>query len=85
MRWGTFFRVLFIVYCVEAGIFLVLAPWSRGWDMAVLHLPIASVYAFGLHPALRGGVTGFGLMHLVWGVHDLEGLLTRRRPRAAAS
>jgi hypothetical protein len=36
-----------------------------------------------LHPWFRGAVTGFGMVHLVWGAHDLIGLFTRRSPEAA--
>ena len=28
MRLSFLYRILFILYCVEAGTFLVLAPWS---------------------------------------------------------
>jgi hypothetical protein len=32
-----------------------------------------------IHPVFRGAVSGFGAVHLVWGAHDLEVLLLRRR------
>lgn len=85
MHWGSFFRVLFIIYCIEAGVFLVLAPWSPGWDLALLHFPFSSFYLVGIHPILRGMISGFGLIHLVWGAHDLESLLARRSSRALAA
>ena len=37
---------------------------------------------FGFHPIFRAAVTGFGLVHLVWGAHDLDELIFRRRLRA---
>ena len=40
------------------------------------------VRAFGLYPFVRAAVTGFGLIHLVWGAHDLDDLIFRRRVRA---
>ena len=78
MSGGTIFRILFILYCIEAGVFLVLAPWSLIWDRSLVHLPAAGLRNVFLHPALRGGVSGFGLVHLVWGAHDLDAWLTRR-------
>ena len=81
MKTGAAFRLLFILYCVEAGIFLILAPWSALWDRTLIELPFGWARTFGLHPLLRGGVTGFGLVHLVWGTHDLELWLSRRRLR----
>jgi hypothetical protein len=86
MRRTTFVQVLFILYCIEVGSFLVLAPWSQTWERAIVFLPLsASLVPWLLSPALRGGVTGFGLIHLVWAAHDLDRLLARLRSRAAAS
>lgn len=83
MRWGLFTRVVFILYCLEAGVFLLLAPWSPAWDRAWLQLEIPRLYFLFRHPAVRGAVTGFGLVHLVWSAHDLDRLLSRRRWREA--
>ncbi len=35
-----------------------------------------------LAPALRGLVSGFGAVHLLWGLHDVD-LLLRRLPRSS--
>lgn len=83
MQSHTLLRVLFILYCVEAGSFLILAPWSPFWDRIVLQLPFPILVLYGLHPILRGGVSGFGLVHLVWGAHDLDVLIARWRSRGA--
>ena len=32
-------------------------------------------------PIVRGAVSGFGLVHLVWAAHDLLGWIERRRSR----
>jgi hypothetical protein len=84
MRYATLARFLFILYCVEAGLFLILAPWSANWDRACIQLPIVWLRTVALHPALRGAVTGFGSIHLVWGTHDLEHWLSRLRSPGAA-
>ncbi|HEY0511102.1 MAG TPA: hypothetical protein VGH73_04315 [Thermoanaerobaculia bacterium] len=82
MRSSSLLRILFILYCIEAGTFLVLAPWSPVWDRTLALLPGEMLRAFGLHPLLRAAMTGFGLIHLVWGAHDLDDLIFRRRLRA---
>ncbi len=74
--------VFFILYCVEAGVFLCLVPWNLAWDRTILQLPMARLWMFGLNPAVRAAVTGFGLMHLVWGAHDLDRLLHHWRVKA---
>jgi hypothetical protein len=78
MRAQALLRVFFIVYCMEAGFFLLFGPWSPGWDRTVLVLPSAALRAFFLHPLARSAVSGFGLVHLVWSTHDLTDSLARR-------
>jgi len=78
MRSSPLFRILFILYCIEAGTFLVLAPWSPVWDRTLIQIPNEILRAVALHPFLRAAVTGFGLIHLVWGAHDLDSLLFRQ-------
>jgi hypothetical protein len=48
------------------------------WDRTLGQIPYQTLQAIALHPALRAGVTGFGLVHLIWGAHDLM-LLFRRK------
>jgi hypothetical protein len=82
MRSSLLFRILFILYCVEAGTFLVLAPWSAVWDRTLIQVPLDLLRTAALHPVFRAAVTGFGLIHLVWGAHDLDELIFRRKVRA---
>ena len=79
MRSDTVFRILFVVYCVEAGVFLILAPWGPMWARTLSHLPLGLLGGVFLHPLFRGAVSGFGLVHLVWGANDLLSLLRSRR------
>lgn len=82
MRLSSLFRVSFILYCIEAGIFLLFAPWSPVWDQTMVQIPLEGLRMLALNPLFRGAVSGFGLVHLVWGAHDLDALLSRRRLRA---
>ena len=67
-------RFLFILYCTTVGVVLLLAPWTPGWGQMVAFLPLPSLRMLDL-PLLRGALSGFGLVHLVWGFHDLSLLL----------
>ena len=64
-------RVLLIVYLLEAGLVLILAPWSTFWERN------AFVEAFPLFgrgiclPAIRGAVSGIGLVSLCAGLWEL--------------
>jgi hypothetical protein len=80
MRQDRITLFLFVVYCAEIGLFLVFAPWTVLWDRTLGQLPSHLLRIVALHPAVRAGVTGFGLVHLIWGLHDLSLLLSRRRP-----
>ena len=77
MRFDSLFRVLFVVYCLEAGLFLTLAPWTGGWQQLALLLPLAPLRALLTQPWLRGLVSGFGIVHLVWAAHDIDLVLRR--------
>jgi len=78
MRFHALLRVFFIIYCTEAGFFLLFGPWSPGWDRTVLLIPAPAVRHVFLHPLLRSAVSGFGLVHLVWSMHDLIDSVIRR-------
>ena len=65
-------RYVFILYCATVGVVLVIVPWSPGWDQMLSYL--SGQYELLRLPLLRGALSGFGLVHLVWCVHDLLSL-----------
>lgn len=71
--------MLVAAYLIEAGILLVIAPWTpRLWD----HNMLVSVIP-GLGKAMgslfvRGAVSGLGLITLLGGFRDLASLLFAR-------
>lgn len=69
-----FLPFAFVLYCTTVGIALVMIPWTSGWDQMLAFLPWDAAGFLKL-PWVRGGLTGFGLVHLVWGFHDLQVLL----------
>jgi hypothetical protein len=79
MRLDPVFLLFFVLYCLEAGTFFFLAPWNGGWDRLALEVPVASLRGLLLTPTFRGAVSGFGLVHLVWGVHDARLVVGRWR------
>lgn len=80
MRASSLFRIVFILYCFEAGTLLLFAPWSQAWDPTMANLPFELLHNLAVLPLVRGAISGFGLVHMVWATHDLEALLTRRKP-----
>jgi hypothetical protein len=77
MRSDSFFRGVFLVYCLEAGLFLLLSPWLAAWNHAVLLLPFGPLRALMLSSWMRALISAFGLLHLLWSLHDLDLFLRR--------
>ncbi len=63
-------RYVFVLYCATVGVVLVMAPWSPGWDNMLPDL--SAEFDLLRLPLVRGALSGFGLVHLVWCVHDLH-------------
>ena len=81
MRLDLLTRILFIVYCVEAGAVFFLVPWGPAWDRLVVQIGSESLRAIVLHPTFRSLITAFGVLHLVWAVNDLDLLLMQWKAR----
>ena len=79
MRSDSIFRGAFLVYCLEAGLFLLLSPWLAAWNHAVLLLPFGPPREALLSTWVRSLVSAFGLLHLFWSLHDLDLFLRRDR------
>lgn len=85
MRLDFISRILFIVYCVEAGAVFFFIPWGAAWDRTVVQMPSAELRSILLHPTFRSLITGFGIMHLIWAVNDIGLLLGRSKTRKRAT
>ncbi len=59
----------YLLYCVEAGVFLGLAPWSRLWSNSYfVQMPLLREIL--LSGYLRGAVSSLGLLHLAAAAQD---------------
>ncbi len=85
MRPGLLTRLLFVSYCLEAGMFLLMVPWSPAWDRTMAHLPFPLLSGILRSTFGRAALAGFGMVHLIWGVHDLDALWPRGRAKAPAA
>jgi hypothetical protein len=68
--------VLYVVVCIEVGIFLTLVPWSAIWERNYFLDLYPSLRALLLAPTVRGAVAGLGVANLYMGLREL---LHRRR------
>ena len=71
--------LFFALYCLEAGIFFIVVPWTRVWTMNPLLQSHATLAVLAANPFVRGFVTGFGVVHILLGVKDIMRLTAERR------
>ena len=71
--------LFFALYCLEAGVFFMVVPWTRVWTMNPLLQSNAAVALLAGNPFVRGFVTGFGVVHILIGVKDIMRITAARR------
>ncbi len=70
--------LFFALYCLEAGLFFLVVPWTRVWMLSPLwHGGLLASLAF--NPFVRGFVSGFGVVHLIVGIKDIMAIAQERR------
>jgi hypothetical protein len=78
---SLFTRVLLAAYFLEAGLVLIVAPWSRFWDrnFFVASLPFLEGLAGNLF--VRGAVSGIGGVTALAGFAELAAIFGLRRAK----
>jgi hypothetical protein len=71
--------LFFGLYCLEAGLFFLIVPWTHIWTTnPLLHGSIA-IGIVADNPFVRGFVSGLGLLHMIVGIRELVRLARARR------
>jgi hypothetical protein len=60
--------VLYVLLCVEIGIFLLVMPWSPVWDRSLLLRYYPLLRPVLMSSYLRGAISGLGLVNVWLGV-----------------
>lgn len=71
--------LFFALYCLEAGLFFTVVPWTRVWAVNPWLHNSAVIALWADNPFVRGFVSGFGVVHLIVGTRDLVLALRARR------
>jgi len=71
--------LFFALYCLEAGLFFIVVPWTRVWTMNPLLQSHVTVAMLAGNPFVRGFVSGFGVVHLIIGIKDIVRMSAARR------
>ena len=67
-------RILFVIYmlyCFEVGLFLLIFPWLNLWDQNSLLTHLPEIRPIVLSNYFRGAVSGLGIANLVLGVVEV--------------
>jgi hypothetical protein len=73
------FSLLFIVFCLELGLFLLVYPWTLHWQVNTIPSWVSFLLPVWNSDYLRGAVSGIGVLNL-W-VAVLEMFHFRRMTR----
>ena len=72
-------RHLFFAACFfEAGLLLIILPWTVLWDRNYLLAAVPWVHELVQNPYVRGAVSGLGLVNVGLGVAEIAALVAER-------
>lgn len=74
MTWTLFYAL----YCLEAGFFFTIVPWTRIWTLNPLLHGHPTIALVANNPYARGFVSGVGVLHLLIGARELLRMMQRR-------
>jgi hypothetical protein len=57
-------RVVLLLVWLEAGLALILVPWSEVWEINFFVYQYPSLGLFANNPFVRGAISGLGLMNV---------------------
>ncbi|HUJ15370.1 MAG TPA: hypothetical protein VL284_16405 [Thermoanaerobaculia bacterium] len=71
--------LFFALYCLEAGLFFIVVPWTKLWTLNPLLHSHATITMLAGNPFVRGFVSGFGVVHLIIGIREIIAISQARR------
>jgi hypothetical protein len=60
--------IVFVLFCMEIGIVLIVGPWTRAWTQNSLTVDFPAIHEFLMNGFVRGVVSGLGLIDFWLGV-----------------
>jgi hypothetical protein len=66
--------VVYCVFCIEIGLFLLIYPWMRSWEYNYLIQLKPSLAGFLTSVQCRGAVSGLGILNLIVAVSEILAL-----------
>jgi hypothetical protein len=56
--------VLFITFCLEIGLFLLIFPWTEYWDANFFSALVPDLHQYWDNMYVRGAISGLGVVNL---------------------
>ena len=75
--------MLLALYLLEAGLLLILAPWTAFWDRNYFAVARPALAAWLGHPVVRGAVSGVGVVSVAAALIEIGWMLSRRARTSA--
>jgi hypothetical protein len=72
-------RLVLVIFFLEVGLVLTLAPWSAYWDRNYFAETLPAVHALITNNFIRGAVSGLGVVNIFAAAADLFGMFVSRR------
>ena len=73
--------LLFVVFCIELGLFLTVYPWTTRWNMSFIPAWIPISPEVWLSGYFRGAISGVGVANLWVALNELVHLRSGRSTR----
>lgn len=64
-------RIIYILYSIEAGLFLMWLPWTSFWDTNYLTYLYPRIPAVISNPFFKGAVLGLGIVNILIGIREV--------------
>ncbi|HUU33912.1 MAG TPA: hypothetical protein VMW48_07590 [Vicinamibacterales bacterium] len=71
-------RLLIVALLIEAGLLLIVIPWSAYWERNYFAQMSPLINAIVANNYIRGAITGLGAVNLLAALADLAVLVRRR-------
>ncbi len=72
-------HILYILYSLEVGIFLLFLPWLRIWENNYLVYLYPKLRLIVANPFFKGAVLGLGIVNILIGFQEISHLRTNGR------
>ena len=64
-------KILYILYSLEVGVFLLFLPWQKNWENNYLIYPFPVIRAIVANSFLKGAVLGLGIVNILIGIKEI--------------